>query len=1033
MSSRLASWLPSITLALALALALACVAYALRRGVRQRTVSLLGLSVVTALALYASALWLGLVPERVLRFARPQVVWLGVAALAWVAGRLATFGASLGRLRRALGEAWVAVAIVAAALAAAGLEIGRPLDGLTVVVVIDRSRSIDRVPQGEQRIERELALAEASMGEADRIAAVVFAAGAQGEMPARAKHAPSVAQRAALGRDDSDLAAGIRRAMAEVPADSAARLVVLSDGVATRGDALAAAAAAAAAGIPIDVVTLEQSAHDDVRLSALRLAPRVREGETLALRAVVSSPRGTRVELRLSRDGKLVRRLEAEVDPGEDVVELLERAPGAGLHRYDVAISALNERHDEVADNNRASAFVRVEGPARALCIDGDETGFIAGALTQAGFVVEEGGLSALPSDIDGLALFDLVVFGDIAAHLLAPRQIEALASYVRDLGGGLWLTGGDRSMGPGGYARTPLEEVSPVSFDLKQEKRRASLAEVIAIDISGSMGMTVGGPTKLDLANEAAARSASLLGPGDRLGVLHVDTAATWSVALAPVDDKEAIERAIRRAGPGGGGILVDVALAAAYAALEPVEVNLKHVLLFADGDDAENITPEVLAEVTRRARAGISTSVVALGHGADLGALEELSRRGGGRYYIIEDATRLPAVFTQETILASRSALHEEAFHAALGHKSAVLRNIAIDSAPPLDGYVITIAKNRSTVALLGPEDDPLLALWSVGVGRAAAFTSDLKDRWGSAWTSWNGAAQLAAQIARDVSRGADDGRLRLEAQAGGGELVIAATLVDDDGRLDSFAELAATIRGPDGWRREVRLEASAAGSYRARVPIDRSGNYIVAVHDVASGKLLATTGAARNAGDELRPGGSDRALLARVAELSQGKERDTLAGIFFDRPRPRFGYRDAGTPLTWLAAVALLLSVGARRLALPSDLVARARAAWRKRQEARRAPLPAVSPQPATLEHLLKSKHQGRRRATPTPPPDRASADPPQEPAPERATTTRRDPPPRPPPPRGDASAAATPEGPTTSAEILLARRKRRRRPG
>src|SRR4029078_1408722 len=133
-----------------------------------------------------------------------------------------------------------------------------------------------------------------------------------------------------------------------------------------------------------------------------------------------------------------------------------------------------------------------------------------------------------------------------------------------------------------GGYARTPLEEVSPVSFDLKQERRRASLAEVIGIDISGSMGASAGTHNKLELANEAAARSAALLGPGDLLGVEHVDTAVKWSVPLGPVTDKGAIDRAISAVGPGGGGIYVDVTLAAGYAALAKEKVNLKHMLLF-------------------------------------------------------------------------------------------------------------------------------------------------------------------------------------------------------------------------------------------------------------------------------------------------------------------------------------------------------------------------------------------------------------------------------------------------------------------
>ena len=222
------------------------------------------------------------------------------------------------------------------------------------------------------------------------------------------------------------------------------------------------------------------------------------------------------------RDGEIVQRLQAKVAAGEDVLTFPEPAGTSGLHRYDVEITAKDERLDETADDNTASAFVRVRGPARALVIDGnaDATGFMTAALEAAGFRVEGGGLSSLPAGVGGMANYDLIVFGDIPAHDLRVSQIEGLASYARDLGGGLVLTGGDASFGPGGYARTALEDVSPVSFDLKQEKRRASLAEVIAIDISGSMGAQVGGQTKLELANEAAYRSADLLGGGDQLGV---------------------------------------------------------------------------------------------------------------------------------------------------------------------------------------------------------------------------------------------------------------------------------------------------------------------------------------------------------------------------------------------------------------------------------------------------------------------------------------------------------------------------------
>src|SRR6185295_6124661 len=205
----------------------------------------------------------------------------------------------------------------------------------------------------------------------------------------------------------------------------------------------------------------------------------------------------------------------ARIAAGEDVLRIREKAPGPGLHRYDVEITALDSKLDEAPEDNAGSTFVRVRGQSAALVLEGDpgKGKFIADALLAGAYRVDSGMTTSVPADLGGLAGYDVVV--------------------LRDLGGGLILMGGDRGMGPGGYARTPLEEISPVSFDLKQERRRASLAEVIGIDISGSMGAKVSGHTKLELANEAAARSASLLGPGDLLGVEHVDTSVLWSVPL--------------------------------------------------------------------------------------------------------------------------------------------------------------------------------------------------------------------------------------------------------------------------------------------------------------------------------------------------------------------------------------------------------------------------------------------------------------------------------------------------------------------
>ena len=67
---------------------------------------------------------------------------------------------------------------------------------------------------------------------------------------------------------------------------------------------------------------------------------------------------------------------------------------------------------------------------------------------------------AGLPTDLDGLLAFDLVLLCDVEAASLPPGGMQLLKSYVRDHGGGLGMLGGEHSFGLGGYARTPVEEL---------------------------------------------------------------------------------------------------------------------------------------------------------------------------------------------------------------------------------------------------------------------------------------------------------------------------------------------------------------------------------------------------------------------------------------------------------------------------------------------------------------------------------------------------------------------------------------------
>jgi uncharacterized membrane protein len=78
---------------------------------------------------------------------------------------------------------------------------------------------------------------------------------------------------------------------------------------------------------------------------------------------------------------------------------------------------------------------------------------------------------------------------------------------------------------------------------------------------------------------------------------------------------------------------------------------------------------------------------------------------------------------------------------------------KGIDFEKAPRLLGYVVTKPKPTAEVLLTESwTDEPLLARWQYGLGKAAIFTSDVKTRWAADWIEWNGYAVLGAGCARD-----------------------------------------------------------------------------------------------------------------------------------------------------------------------------------------------------------------------------------------------------------------------------------------
>ena len=474
------------------------------------------------------------------------------------------------------------IIVLLLALGLAGAQISRAADRLAVIFLVDVS---DSIGAGERAAQIEY-MREAldSMGPDDLAGIVVFGADAIPERPASPVR--ELAElRATPNTGHTDLAAAIRLGLAMFPVDAARRMVILSDGRPTIGDTEAAARLAAAAGVELSYVPFTRQAGPEVQLSDLRVPASVTAGQPFDLALTIDADLETPATVTVFAAGALIQRQEVTLRPGSNNYTLTIPGMSAGFRDFRAQVDPVE--NDTFYQNNQLATFSQVIGPPRALVISADsgDVVHLLPALAEAGIEVDQAAPESLPVGLTPLAQYDSVILVDVPATRLAPRRMEILERYVRDLGRGLVFVGGPDSYGPGGYFQTPLERTLPVETQIRDQERLPQLTLVYIIDRSGSMGVvSASGVTNMDLAKEAIIRSIDFLQPTDRAGLISFDTEGYWIANVQPVFDRVALQRLTATLRPGGGtDILAGLRLAADALMTDPSP--RKHIILLTDG----------------------------------------------------------------------------------------------------------------------------------------------------------------------------------------------------------------------------------------------------------------------------------------------------------------------------------------------------------------------------------------------------------------------------------------------------------------
>ena len=854
--------------------------------------------------------------------------------------------------------------ITCVVLALAGIQSVQFNNKLSVAFLIDASDSVGSAGKDTAAQWVRDAMSAMRIDGNDQSAVVVFGADAQIERNLNAiKDLAPLGTAVAAGGTNIEQA--IRLGISLLPNDSAKRLVLLSDGKPTSGDADAASRLARAVNARLDVVPIPSTQGPDAAVERVDAPQRASVGQSIPLQIAVRSNVVQNAKLTVFSGPDTVAEQQVSLNVGINNFTIRATATRAGFSSFRVQL--VPER-DITVQNNSLAASVIVGGPPRVLIVSSppsagtsvgsartvDEVGALKGALTASGINFEESTPRAMPSEIQSLAGYQAVVLANVPARDLSLRTMFSLQSYVRDIGGGLITIGGPNSYGVGGYFKTPLEDTLPIESQVKDPKRFPSVSIVIVMDKSGSMGIKENGVEKMRIADEAAARVAELANEDDEITVIAFDTEPVDVIGPFAGRDRAKQIPKILSIATGGGGIYIYESLVEAQKVMRQSNKLTKFVILLADGNDSEH-QPNA-REVARAMRnEGVVMSVVAIGDGTDVPFLKDMARIGEGRFHLTDRAANLPTIFTEETAIAQRSYIVEDPFFAKLGATSPIMNGI--DSVPQLLGYIASVPKPSAQVILKTQNDDPLLATWQYGLGRAVSFTSDVTGRWGKEWVVWKDLPKFLAQTIRWTVLDRNESQVQARVVQRNDQTSIVADIpgikADDDYRL------TATIIDSDGKTAQVPLAQTAPGRFEADAPLDQPGSYFVRVASTAGDE--STVAYVKPYSPEYNPTAGGEDLLKAWAKLGGGEVLTSPAQAF-DLNVPAAASRtDLSMLFLTLAALLLPLDIGVRRIAISLR-----KALARLLPQVARESLVMASASPASLNRLSNAKLRGSTAA-------------------------------------------------------------------
>lgn len=736
-------------------------------------------------------------------------------------------------------------------------------------------------------------------------------------------------------RTATNLESAVTTALAMMPLESAKRIVLLTDGVENEGSIKNTISSVVTSKCLVEVVKMETGSSAEVCVSDISVPDSVGTGENFSITVKIESNVATAATVSLYSGRTLKGQQKVNLQKGVNTFVFRDTQSEEGLKTYRVQVDA---EKDTITANNEYLAYTNISTRKPLLVVEGTAGESLEFVKVLDSIQVQYQVVQPVtaPASLSEMNQYSGIIFVNVYADDLRKGFMENIETYVRDYGGGFITTGGNNSYALGNYKDTALENVLPVDMDLQGENEIPTMAIMLVIDKSGSMSSGNGVLTNLDLAKQAAVSALDNLRDIDYIGVIAFDDGYEETVKLQKASNHTAIENSIYSISCEGGTSIYP-ALDAAVNALENNPAKVKHIILLTDGQDSYDNYSRVISKINN---GQITLSAVAVGQGCNQSLLNMLSEECGGRYYYTDINSDIPRIFAQEVFLSVNSYLVEGDFVPVVTSDDEIISSVAEEGLPSLLGYVATTKKARATQLLQSQEGEPILCLWQYGLGKTAAWTSDVKNIWSANWAGWDKTSKLWYNLIQYITTDMGMEGAYAEVEQNGKT----ATIKYVTETFDAATTVQATISDDKGEAFVTILDPVMPGVYTADFDMNDTGVYSINLQQLENGETVGSINTATMMQYSLEYRFYEETTVLEEYTKAVGGNMITAANEVFNEELDMVKQRtEIGTFLLVVAVLLFIADIAIRRFSvnLPDYLpMARLKAFVRARAEKKAA---------------------------------------------------------------------------------------------